>query len=345
MRFIGCKSLLLNNIKELIDRKASEAKSFCDIFSGTSTVARYFKTWYEITSNDILYFSYVLQKATIENNTIPSFTFLKRNGVLDPIDYFNNMPIEKMEELSKEKRFFQNTYAPIGGRMYINNENALRIDYARNTIENWRLNQLITNNEYYYLIACIVEGIPYVSNISGTYGAFHKTWDKRSYKKYELHRLDVTTNNLNNRCFNEDGVELLKRISGDILYIDPPYNGRQYLSNYHVLETAAKYDYPETHGVTGQRKYENNKSDFCLKTKVVPAFTQLMKNAKYKHIILSYSTDGLMSLEDIEKIMKEYGKPNTFEVNRIPYRRFKSRSDSNLSDELSELLIYIEKEV
>lgn len=62
MRFIGCKALLLDNIKSVIDENAPDAKSFCDIFSGTATVARYFKQWYEVTSNDLLYFSYVLQR-------------------------------------------------------------------------------------------------------------------------------------------------------------------------------------------------------------------------------------------------------------------------------------------
>ena len=137
---------------------------------------------------------------------------------------------------------------------------------------------------------------------------------------------------------------MLKRISGDILYIDPPYNERQYLPNYHVLETAAKYDFPELKGVTGVRAYEGQKSNFCLKRSVVPAFDELIKNANFKHIILSYNTDGIMPISDIESIMKNYGMADTFEINYIPYRRFKSRSDTR-TDELKEMLIYIAKEV
>jgi adenine-specific DNA-methyltransferase len=109
-----------------------------------------------------------------------------------------------------------------------------------------------------------------------------------------------------------------------------------------VLETAARYDFPEVRGVTGQRPYENQKSDFCLKTKAAAAFEELMKNAQFKHIILSYSTDGLMSTDTIEEIMKKYGKPDTFKIYEIPYRRYKSRN-AILTDQLKELLIYIEK--
>lgn len=343
MRFIGCKTLLLDNIKAVIDEKAPDAKSICDVFSGTSTVARFFKQWYEIYSNDILYFSYVLQRGTIECDTQPKFAGLRdKIHISDPIEYFNGLRPEDMETLPQERRFFQNTYAPTGGRMYVNDENALRIDFARNRVEDWKQNGLLTDDEYYYLVACIIEGIPFVSNISGTYGAFHKEWERRSYKVYELFRLPVISNGKNNRCFNMDGAKMLLHVSGDVLYIDPPYNERQYLPNYHVLETAAKYDFPEVRGVTAQRPYENNKSDFCIKNKVVGAFDELICHAGFKHIILSYSTDGLMTLEEIENVMKKYGKPETFKIYWIPYRRYKSREQGK-KEELKEMLVYIEK--
>lgn len=343
MRFIGCKTLLLDNIKAVVDEKAPGAKTFCDVFSGTATVARYFKQWYEVYSNDFLYFSYVLQRGTVENDSVPGFAALKaQKGISDPIDYFNGLSVEDMRILPEERRFFQNTYAPAGGRMYINDENALRIDFARNYVEDWKNEGILSDDEYFYLVACIVEGIPFVSNISGTYGAFHKEWERRSYKKYELYRLHVTSNGKKNKSFHMNGADMLKLVSGDVLYIDPPYNGRQYLPNYHVLETAAKYDFPKIRGVTAQREYENNKSDFCLKTKVVSAFDELIASADFRHIILSYSTDGLMTSEEIETVMKKYGRPDTFQIYWIPYRRYKSREQGE-KERLKEMLVYIEK--
>lgn len=346
MRFIGSKIQLLDHIKRVVDEKAPDAETFCDIFSGTAAVARYFKQWYQVYSNDLLYFSYVLQRGTVENDSVPTFEKLQSNlGISDPISYLNELPLEQMDaELSVEKRFFQNTYAPDGGRMYMNNDNALRIDFARNKAEEWKQEKLLSDDEYFYLVACIVEGIPFISNTSGTYGAFHKTWERRSYKTYEVYRLDVCHNGKKNRSFNVDGVELLQKINGDVLYIDPPYNNRQYLPNYHVLETAARYDFPEVRGVTGQRPYGNAKSDFCLKKKALPAFEQLIKNAQFKHILLSYSTDGLMNIDNMEAIMKQYGKPETFQVYEIPYRRYKSRN-LTLKGQLKELIMYVEKEV
>ena len=343
MRFIGGKTLLLDSIKTVVEENIKNAEVFCDIFSGTSVVANYFKKDYKIISNDLLYFSYVIQKATIGNNKIPNFVNMPK--VHNPIEYFNNLSNVELEKLPVKKRFFQNNYSPIGHRMYLTDNNALRIDFARNRVEEWHKKGYLNENEYYYLVAAIVEGIPFVSNISGTYGAYHKKWDKRAFKKFELKPLDIIDNKKRNKCYNTDGVKLLKKVSGDILYIDPPYNERQYLPNYHLLETAAKYDSPKIKGITGQREYsENDKSDFCNRVKAISSFEEMIKNARFKHIILSYSTEGIMGINNIENIMKKYGIIKTYKLYKIPYRRFKSRTQKN-KKELNELIFYIEKDV
>ena len=343
MRFIGCKTLLLENIESVINENVKYANVFCDIFSGTGTVANYFKQFYRIISNDLLYFSFVIQKAIIENNKIPTFNRIPK--INNPIEYFNSINESELERLPVKKRFFQNNYAPIGNRMYLTNENALKIDYIRNKIEEWSIKHYINDNEYYYLVASVIEAMPSVSNISGTYGAYHKKWDKRAFKKFELRPLEVFNNKMKNKCYNKEGLKLINRIKGDILYIDPPYNERQYLPNYHLLETVAKYYSPTIKGITGQREYnENDKSDFCSKVKASIAFEELLKNANFRHIILSYSTEGIMKTNIIEKIMKKYGIIKTYRVYEIPYRRYKSNVQIE-KKELKELMFYIEKDV
>ena len=72
---------------------------------------------------------------------------------------------------------------------------------------------------------------------------------------------------------------------------------------------------------------------FCIKNKVADAFADLIKNAKFKYIFLSYNNEGLMSFDTIEKIMKKYGK---YKVYMQQYRRFKAdnardaKSDSTI---------------
>ena len=92
------------------------------------------------------------------------------------------------------------------------------------------------------------------------------------------------------------------------------------------------------------RPYKDLKSKFCVVKDVVNTFSDLIDKAKFKHIILSYSTEGLMSIEDIEKVLKSYGIPKTFHLTKIPYRRYKHTSEY-VKHDLHELLFYIEKEI
>ena len=342
MRFIGNKTNLLNDIAQVIKENCDGTeKVFCDIFSGTASVARFFKNRYKIISNDLLYFSYVLQKGTIENNEIPSFKKLEdRLNIHDVFDYLENIDI-KQEKFNK---FIYENYSPNKKceRMYLTPENALRIDFIRNKIEEWRNKELINNNEYYYLLAALIEGVPFVSNITGTYGAYLKQWDKRAFKKFEMIRLNVIDNNVKNQCYNKNSNDLIQEISGDILYLDPPYNERQYLPNYHLLETIAKYDNPEIKGKTGIRVYNSEKSNYCIKNKVYSEMEELIKNAKFKHIIVSYNQDGLLSKNDIETILKKYGNKETYKLYEIPYKQYQNKLTKKL-DIHYEYLFYISK--
>ena len=337
MRYIGSKKLLLGEIERVIDENVQSAETFCDIFSGTVCVGNYFKKKYKVITNDLLYFSYCIQKAIIENNTVPKFEKLG----FTPVEYFNELDSNELTELKKERRFCVNNYSPAGGRMYLSESNALKIDYIRNKINDWHGEGLINDFEFYYLIAVLVEAIPFVSNISGTYGAYNKFWDKRSLNDIVLKDIEVIDNGKANRAFNQDGNELIKSISGDILYVDPPYNKRQYSSNYHLLETVAKYDFPNLKGVTGLRENEV-KSNYCKKNVVLKSFEDLIKNAKFEHIIVSYSTEGLMGVNDIEAVLRKYG--TSCKMYEIDYRRFKSNKVKT-NNTLKELIFYMRKDV
>jgi adenine-specific DNA-methyltransferase len=346
MRFIGSKVNLLNNIEAVINENVQNTGGvFCDIFSGTSSVAQHFKPQYEIISNDALYFSYVIQKATIENNKTPDFNSLQQIGILDPISFLEDTKITTFN-YNDDKYFIAKNYTPHDDceRMYFSNKNAVRIDFIRITIEAWKKANLLTELEYYYLLAALIEGVPSVSNITGTYGAYLKQWDKRSHKELELLRLNVLDNGRNNKCYNKDALKLITEIEGNIIYIDPPYNERQYAPNYHLLETISKYDYPEIKGVTGMRPYAEQKSPFCIKSQVHDAFEELISKAKFNNVVLSYSTDGIMSDEEIEGVLKKYGLPNTYKKYTIPYRKYKSKKD-NSEHTLCEYLFYVKKKI
>lgn len=340
MRYLGSKVNLLDEIQNIINFKIKDdSEVFCDIFSGTGTVGAYFKKDFSIKSNDILYFSHIIQKAKIELNHIPEFKELKIRGISDPLDYLENADYE-----IKDSYFITMNYSPYkeSDRMYFTVENAGRIDFIRQTIEQWKELKLVNDDEYIYLLATLIESIPFVSNISGTYGAYLKHWDKRALKPIKLNTIDITNNFKMNESFNGDSNEIISKLEGDILYIDPPYNGRQYITNYHVLETVARYDSPEIYGITGLRPYEGSKSKYCVKKEVKEAFDDLIKKAKFKHIIVSYSSDGLLLEEDIKEILIKYGTSETYDLKKIPYRKYKSKHEQE-NDILYEYLFYIQK--
>jgi len=129
---------------------------------------------------------------------------------------------------------------------------------------------------------------------------------------------------------------LIKRISGDILYLDPPYNQRQYGANYHLLNTIAKYDNFIPKGKTGLREY--NRSNYCKRKEVTLNFEELIKNANFKYIFLSYNNEGLMGKEEIANVMKKYGK---YDLITKEYQRFKADKTKNRNHKANKTFEYL----
>lgn len=340
MRFIGGKTLIIPYIIELIKEKTIDVKSISDVFAGSGVVSREFKNLgYDVISNDLMYFSYVLLRGTVGINSKLEF---KNLNISNPIEHLNNLNLENMN-LDLENCFIYQNFSPKGGRMYFTVENALKIDLIRVQIENWYNDSLINEDEYFYLLTCLIEAVPFVSNITGVYGAYLKHWDKRALNNLELKNVDLSINNSVGQAFNEDSNKLIENIKTDLAYFDPPYNQRQYLPNYHVLETIAKYDSPKIKGVTGLRDYSEQKSDYCKKDSVFNAFEDLIKNTNSRHIILSYNTEGLLSHDEIISILEKYGKKNTVDYKFIDYKRYKN-VQTNKNKNLKEVLYFVEKE-
>ncbi|WP_125708970.1 Dam family site-specific DNA-(adenine-N6)-methyltransferase [Lacticaseibacillus porcinae] len=337
MRFIGSKVNMLPEIANVISKHVDGSeKTFVDLFGGSNSVGQYFKEQYQIVSNDIMYFSYVIARASIQMNDIPKFKKLNSIGVSDPIKYLQSHDITNVPD-----GYVTINYSPIGEkkRMYLTPENARRIDFVRDTIERWHESKIINDDEFFYLLDALLQGIPYVSNITGTYGAYLKHWDKRAYKPIELVPSQVINNHVANQALNEDSLNLINHISGDIVYIDTPYNSRQYASNYHVLESIARWDKQPLKGVTGQRDYTDEKSTFAMKSKVLDAMIALFSSLNFKHVVVSYSTDGLLSEADLLSILKANAINNEVEVTHVSYRKYKSKI-VNSETSVQEILFY-----
>lgn len=341
MRYIGSKLNLLPQLDAVVSERQIYGGTFCDVFSGTGTVGRYFKNRFSVYSNDLLYFSHVIQYAGIQLNSVPDLSELERE-IGNPFHYLNNINASKYNFHSDP--FVAMNYSCYGKdeRMYFTEINALHIDAIRQSIQEWLDKGLITINGFMFLLASLLECVPSVSNIAGTYGAYLKHWDPRTSKPVVLEPIYVIDNGKQNISYNEDANELIKKISGEVLYVDPPYNGRQYLGNYHVLETIAKYDYPILQGKTGIRQDMSKISDFCKKSKVAKSFEDLLINANFDYIFISYSTEGLLSEDELVAIAEKYSDPTKLKVYKFPYRRY-SRIKDNNKPKVHELVVSVAK--
>ena len=328
MNYIGSKYSLLDFLHETINKvtgyKDGDNYIFADLFAGTGVVGAHYKSLgCTVISNDIQYYSFVIIKHYIENNS--------ENIRTDLFDYFNNLP-------GVEGFVYKNFCAGSGsGRNYFTDDNGKKCDAIRIELERMYKTKEIDENTYYYYLGSLVNSIDKYANTASVYGAFLKHIKKSAQKTFSLEPLMVIDGN-NGKAYNNDINELIKNIKGDVLYLDPPYNARQYCSNYHVLETIAKYDNPTLLGKTGLREYESQKSDFCSKRYVEKVFEDLIANAKFKYIFLSYNNEGLMSLETIKRIMSKYG---VYSVYTKGYRRFKADRDENRNTGGNETVEYL----
>ena len=349
MNYIGSKLSLLEFLEESINKVADKnCHTFCDLFAGTGIVGSYFKKkGYSVIANDIQYYSFVLNKQYIENHE--HLEFQKLSKILPKlknieIDKRKNFVCDYLSNLKGIKGFIFNNYC-LGGtqnqefqRQYFSDENGKRCDAIRTEIEKWQKEQLTTDNEYYFLLATLIETIDKRANTASVYGAFLKQLKKTAQTPFVLKPAELILNDRDHKVFNEDINELVGKIKGDILYLDPPYNHRQYATNYHLLETVARYDDPKIHGKTGLRDYENQKSLYCSRMKAKEAFKDLISRSKVKYIFLSYNNEGLMTLGDIKEIMSKRGKYGFFTQE---YGRFKADKDKNRDFKSTKTLEYL----
>ena len=311
MNYIGSKFRLSLWIKDEIRKRVGDNlsdKVFCDIFAGTGIVGRTFKKDVKkVISNDLEYYSYVLNRNYIGNCK-----------EIEKKEYY----IEKLNNLSSIDYGFiykNYCYGSGSGRQYFSDTNGKKIDTIRTHIEKWHKDKDIDDNLYYFLLASLIESADKVANTASVYGAFLKHVKKSAKKELWLESADFIKHDNHHTVFNKDSNELIKEIKGDILYLDPPYNQRQYSANYHILNTIAKYESFTPEGKTGLPKY--NRSNYCKKSQVKRSFEDLIKHADFSYIFLSYNNEGLMSRDDIKKIMEKYGN---YTLKTKEYQRFKA---------------------
>jgi len=331
MNYIGSKHRLSSWLKEQIKRRVDRELSqmiVCDIFAGTGAVSKAFKSDAKsVICNDIEYYSYVLNQNAINNHVEISDadSFIKK---------LNALPL-------KEDGFIYQNYCLGSGskRNYFSDANGQKIDTIRSKIEEWHESKILHDNLYFFLLASLLKSADKIANTTSVYCSFLKELKSVAKEEFILKADNFVCTKNSHKVYNQDANELIKTLQGDILYLDPPYNQRQYGANYHILNTIAHYDSFTPKGKTGLREYHH--SAYSKKTKVDDKLEDLIKNADFRYIFLSYNSEGFLSKKEIKSMMQKYGK---YSYTKKEYKKFHTlETKDNRTEKTYEYLHILEK--
>ena len=344
--YIGNKRKLLSLIYKAIEESDIEIKQglkFADLFCGSGVVSRFAKfCGFEVFCNDWEQYSKILAEGYIKAN--PS-DLLKEAGseenFLAQLKKINELPDPSSKEVYISKYYSAHSDDITKAdyrieRLFYTKQNGLAIDKIRNYIEkNFEKDSVL----YKVLTANLLYGAATHTNTSGVFKAFHKEFGghgkdalKRILSPIELTNPVLFEGKAPVHVYNEDSNELVKKLPHmDIVYLDPPYNQHQYGSNYHMLNTIARWDkIPEPLDLNEKGVLENKagirqdwvntRSPYCYKDTAVEAFSSLIKNLDARLILISYSSDGIIPFDEMKKICLEKGYVSIVTSDYITYR-------------------------
>lgn len=311
-RYIGNKFKLMPWIRELIIKKCDNCRSLFDVFAGTGAVSATLLDLYDtVVLNDFLFSNEIIYTGFLGSGKYSQKKLQKIR------DAYLSIPASKLQN--------SNYMSDMFGDKFFTYEDAVKIGYIRQDIEDLYKNKKINKKEYGILLASLLYSADHVANTVGHYDAFIKKQNSNRAFVFDLiSPIDTTCKNI--KIYREDSNKLVSRVCADVAFIDPPYNSRQYSRFYHLLETLTKWDKPELYG-TAMKPKEENMSDYC-KTSAPKAFADLIKKLKCKYIVVTYnntynskssSSLNKISFEQIIEILNAKGKTEVFEK---PYRFF-----------------------
>lgn len=317
-RYLGNKYKLLPFITKVVDKECSDIQSIADIFAGTGAVSSAFTDKIIIT-NDLMYSNYICNYAWFGSETYNQQT------IIDYVVHYNSL-------MKLKDNYMTDNFADT----YFSRDDCAKIGYIREDIEKNYKKKNINDRERAILITSLLYAMDKIAKTCGHYDAYRK--GAEFDKPLELLvPLAERHNNPNNRCYNEDANNLVGSINADLVYIDPPYNSRQYCDAYHLLENVARWEKPEVFGVARKMDRTKLKSKYCTKS-AAEAFEDLVGNITSKYILLSYNnmaekgndrSNAKISDEDILRILENKGTVKVFSESYKPFTTGKSDISEN----------------
>lgn len=323
-RYLGNKYKLLDFIKSTIASECQGINTVADIFAGTGSVASAF-TDKKLITNDILYFNYICHVAWFGSQKY-------NEPKIEALVCYYNLAQPREENYMSEN--FSDTFFSAA--------DCRKIGFIREDIEKRYNAGEINARERAILITSLLYAMDKIANTCGHYDAYIKGATFEKHLELTL-PLASNENNKNNQCYNEDANRLVERIEADLVYIDPPYNSRQYCDAYHLLENVARWEKPAVTGVALKMDRRKLKSDYCTSS-AAKAFEDLVSKIKAKYILLSYNnmaekgngrSNAKISDDDIMRILSRKGKVKVFSEK---YKAF-SAGKSDIKDNEERLFL------
>lgn len=317
-RYLGNKYKLLPFITRVVENECKNINTVADIFAGTGAVASAFIDK-KITTNDIMYSNYICHVAWFSSE------HYSEEKVIKIITQYNNLKITEDNYMSDN---FSNTYFSL--------DDCRKIGFIRQDIEDKFNSGYINARERALLITSLLYAMDKIANTCGHYDAYRQGVEFEKHLELYVPQPEPDVNE-NNVCYNMDTNELAPEIEADLIYIDPPYNSRQYCDAYHLLENVARWEKPEVFGVARKMDRTALKSDYCTQ-KATVAFENLIDSIHAKYILLSYNnmankgndrSNAKISDDDIMKILSKKGKVKVFSEDYKAFSTGKSDIQAN----------------
>ncbi len=316
-RYLGNKYKLLPFIEEIVSQECGAIHTVADIFSGTGAVASAFQSKKMIT-NDLLYSNYICNLAWFGAE---SFDCKKISA---HIQRYNQLQTNEENYMTEN---FSDTF--------FSRQDCAKIGFIRQDIEDLYQAKEINQRERALLVTSLLYAMDKIANTCGHYDAYRQ--GAAFEKTLELRAPMPEPNNPNNICYQMDANQLVRQIEADLIYIDPPYNSRQYCDAYHLLENVACWQKPEVKGVARKMDRTALKSSYCT-AGAAAAFEDLIQHCKAKYILFSYNnmaakgddrSNAKIADEDIFRILKAKGEVQVFSRNYKAFTTGKSNISGN----------------
>ena len=299
-RYIGSKTKLIDNIDNVVKEFYGNKKvKIADIFGGTGVVANHFaENGYDVIVNDFLYSNCVAYDTWISNEEFE----LKK--IINAIEYYNSIDSHKLEENYFSEKF---------GNKYFDTNDAKKIGFIREDLEENK--NKYTKREFDSILTSLMYETDKIANTCGHFESYLNKVPKEKGVIFQVP--DIKLKNQKTEIYCMDSNELVKNIYADVFYIDPPYNARQYVNFYHVLENLVRWEKPqELEGRSMKFKRNHLKSKYS-RPEAPEVFEDLIENIKGELIIVSYnntynakstSSNNKITEEQMVKILSNKGK-------------------------------------